>query len=166
MASVFDGNIETLRNIALNRKCDEFIRAAFMNSVLVLHHYAEVSREGIISFLQYMFNNLVEEDWYLWKSLINNCLIIHAVELLPEIRWSFNNNLLDNTGFRYYRVIEEIKSYDSSYDYILELKKIENTYTLSKKWDWFIDDVIDDDFNKHLADIVIKIIERTKKQGS
>jgi len=123
LASVYDGNLELLKQLIENPKLDEFVRSAALKTLLVLVAQKIVSRESIIEYFKELFTTRLEEERsypeqetsYIWTNLVSNSTMLYPLELKEQIEQAFDSDLVDlfyinRERFEYYLSLGQDKA--------------------------------------------------------
>ena len=87
LASVCDGNLEPIKQLALNREANEFCRGQALEALAILANWGEVPRDSIEDyFLWFAREGLEREFSQVWNNLCSACLDIDALRVFPELR--------------------------------------------------------------------------------
>ncbi|NQU65272.1 MAG: DUF1186 domain-containing protein [SAR324 cluster bacterium] len=98
LASVSCGDISLLQQLIENPEAPELIRSAAVESLLVLVHIGEKSRDEIITYFKSLFNGKLERKMSLiWVSLISCCVALYPEEVLEEIEEIFDDGLVNES---------------------------------------------------------------------
>jgi hypothetical protein len=98
LASVCGGDRPELRAFVENRAMDEFRRANALSALAILVAWGELPRETVITYLRELLTGKLErEHSFIWDEVA--CLIadLDAEELVPFIRQTFADGLVDET---------------------------------------------------------------------
>ena len=96
LAAVFDGNLEPIKTLILNRDADEFGRAAGVTALALLAAWAEVPRATIVDHLLWLATEGLErEPSQVWGTLAAESADIEALEVFPELRRAYDEGLID-----------------------------------------------------------------------
>jgi hypothetical protein len=96
LAAVCDGDLEPLRNLALDRRANEYGRDAAVTALGLLAAWAEVPRASVIASLEWLAREGLErEPSQAWNGLACCCADIEAVELFAELRRAYAAGLID-----------------------------------------------------------------------
>jgi hypothetical protein len=109
LASVCDGNIEPIAQLIENTEIDRGVRAAGVESLIILVIQEIISREEIIQYYQELFQKLYtnkasifkteEEQNYVLGNLVMNSSMLAPVELQQYIEQTFDENLIRPIDF-------------------------------------------------------------------
>ncbi|MEM9271795.1 MAG: DUF1186 domain-containing protein, partial [Cyanobacteria bacterium P01_F01_bin.143] len=123
LASVYDGNIEPLRQLIENPKLDEFVRNAGLKTLLILVAQEIVPRESIIEYFAELFTTRLQEERsypdqetsYIWTNLVHSSVMLYPLELKEHIEQAFDADLVDlfyikRERFEYYLNLGEDKA--------------------------------------------------------
>jgi hypothetical protein len=96
LAAVFDGHLEPIKALILNRNADEYSRGAGIGALALLAAWAEVPRETIVAELSWLAREGLERKASaIWFSLAIDAADIEAVEVFPELRRAYDEGLID-----------------------------------------------------------------------
>ncbi len=95
LASTFNGDFESLHQIALDDTIDEYVRGAAIKVFLILYCHDVISRDEIIEYFSVFFRQLEKDDSHAKATLVYCCNDIHATELVEKIRESFKKGTVD-----------------------------------------------------------------------
>lgn len=95
LASVSGGDVSLINRLIEDENVYEFVRSAATDSYLCLIRAGLRTREEVIAYYKTLFEKPSEELDFLCGSLAWCCLEMKAVELLPEIRKSYDENRID-----------------------------------------------------------------------
>jgi hypothetical protein len=81
------GNYDAVKELILNRKAEEFVRAGAMEVILLAVASGELPREEALAFYATLFDeSLARPDEYFWVSLVDNLLDLYPGDLIGRIR--------------------------------------------------------------------------------
>lgn len=110
LASVYDGNIDSLYNVIINMKLNEYIRSATFKSLEILQKYNIISQEQIINIIENIIDNELKED----DSIVITDIVVYIAE-----NKLYNKIELVKKLYQEYRVNEQmIGGYDDFIDEI------------------------------------------------
>jgi Protein of unknown function (DUF1186)/SEC-C motif len=96
LAAVYDGDIEPIKALILNRDADEFCRAAGVSALALLAVWAEAPRKVIVDhFLWLAREGLDREPSQVWGTLAIESADIEALEVFPDLRRAYDEGLID-----------------------------------------------------------------------
>jgi hypothetical protein len=99
LASVCDGNLHPIKQLALNREANEYCRGQALEALAILAIGGEVPRDAIEDhFLWLAHEGLEREFSQVWNNLCSSCLDIEALRVFPELRRAYEEGLTE-TGF-------------------------------------------------------------------
>lgn len=85
-ASVCDGDITPIKAVIENADLDEFVRAAALESLLILLNDGKISREELVVYFRELLRGKLEADFsVVWETLPNCCLSIHPSGLVEDL---------------------------------------------------------------------------------
>ncbi len=104
LASVCDGDLQPLKKLVESNRANEYVRSAALHSFVTLYSENAISRDEILAFFKAMFRqHPLREENHIWNSLCHLSEGFRFVELLPDIRRAFEDNLTD----RQYSALED-----------------------------------------------------------
>jgi hypothetical protein len=87
LASVYNGDLETLKALVVNRDADEFARSAALDAMRILVADGVLSREEVIAFLTTLFRGGLERsDNFIWYTAVYNVSRLYAETLFDDAR--------------------------------------------------------------------------------
>jgi hypothetical protein len=96
LAGVCDGNLEPITSLILNRGADQWGRSAGVGALARLAAWAEVPRARVIERLLWLAREGLErEPNAVWESLAAESADIEALEVFPELRRAYDDDLID-----------------------------------------------------------------------
>lgn len=96
IASVCGGDPAPLLRLARDEAVNEFVRGQAIDGLLVQCVWGERPRDAVIADLRALFSTLPKPgDAYVWAQLVGAVNDFNAIELLPEARQAFAENLVD-----------------------------------------------------------------------
>lgn len=97
IASVFDGNLEPLKQLIENQQANKYVRSAGLKTLVTLVVQEIIPREQLIQYFAELFSreSKTKPDFIKTKLVINSCKL-GAVELKPQIDEAFELNLIDD----------------------------------------------------------------------
>ena len=130
LASVYDGNDNLIKSLIENKELNEYVRAAALESLLVLVAAGIKPREKIISYFKELFNGKLEREFsYVWNTLIMRSTSLYPKEVYDEIKLAYRDDLIEAFFIDLQTVEEVIKKGKEK-----TLRKLQNDsrYTLIK----------------------------------
>ncbi len=98
IASVCGGNPASLLRLAHDENVNEYVRGQAIAGLLVQSVWGERSREAVITDLRGLFSSLSKPgDAHVWAELVSAVSDFNALELLPEVRQAFAEELVDES---------------------------------------------------------------------
>ncbi len=98
IASVCGGDPAPLLRLAHDESVNEYVRGQAIAGLLVQSVWGERSREAVITDLRGFFSSLPEPgDGFVWAELVGAVSDFNALELLPEVRRAFVEELVDES---------------------------------------------------------------------
>ena len=96
LAAVFGGDSAPIDGLILNRNADEWGRCAGVNALALLAAWGELPREPVVEKLRWLAHEGLEREYSaVWNSLATAIVDLEAVEVFPEIRRAFDDDLID-----------------------------------------------------------------------
>jgi len=97
LASVSGGDISLLQQLIENSEAQELIRASAVESLMVLVHVGEKTRDEIIAYFKSLFSGKLErKNSLVWVSLVSCCVDLYPEEVLEEIEDAFDDGLVED----------------------------------------------------------------------
>ena len=110
LASIYDGNIDSLYNVIINMKLNEYVRSATFKSLEILQKYNIISQKQIINIIENIINNELKDD----DSIVITDIVVYIAE-----NKLYNKIELVKKLYQEYRVNEQmIGGYDDFIDEI------------------------------------------------
>lgn len=158
--NTYDGNLTQLKQMVADTKIDEFVRADALEVMGQLYLDGEISETDWKSFLAQTIHDAKGYDHVCNKiaDLICRC---HFVDMLPEIRYMFDHDLMDE-GYLgdYDSCVDLMFKYDE--EEISFCKKSMNAAEYLKSWAMFTDgDTKTPDMSKKDLEKMLRAMERT-----
>lgn len=116
--NTYDGNLDLLKKSVQNREINEFVRSAMMSVLGQLYLDGLLEEGEWKDFLKKMVYDGQEYD-YIYNAIQHTLCQCHFVDMLPEIRYMFEQKLLDETA---------MGKYDSCVDAMFEYRKSEEKF--------------------------------------
>lgn len=116
--NTYNGDIELLANTVSDNCVDEFVRAALLDVMGQLYLDGKIDEAQWKIFIKERVYS-GEECSYFYNSLASAICRCHFVEMLPEIRYMLDNELMDEFVFG---------KYDSCVDYMFEYREYEKNF--------------------------------------
>ena len=96
LASVYDGNIDLLKNIIENKQIDEYVRSATLHSLIIMVGQGIITRDEVIAYFKILFEEKLERNFsHAWNGLVGCSYEIYPEELLKNIELAYKDNLVD-----------------------------------------------------------------------
>lgn len=119
--NTYDGDIALLKGSIQNRDIDEFVRSAMLDIMGQLYLDGSLEENEWKSFLKEIVHDGREYD-YIYNAIGRTLCQCHFIDMLPEIRYMFNNDLLDEIA---------MGKYDSYVDAMFEYQENERSFCKS-----------------------------------
>jgi hypothetical protein len=98
LASVCGGDPAPLQRLIHDETANEFVRGQAIAGLLVQSLWGERPREAVIADLRSLFSTLPRPgDAYVWAELVSAVADFNALELLPEVRRAYAEDLADES---------------------------------------------------------------------
>ncbi|BAZ40273.1 hypothetical protein NIES4101_62340 [Calothrix sp. NIES-4101] len=97
IASVFDGNLEPIKQLIENREANEYIRGAALDSLITLIAQNMIEREQVVEYFAELFQGKIEripEDYLINKLVVDACDLC-PIELKSHVEQVFEDGLID-----------------------------------------------------------------------
>lgn len=96
LASVYDGNLEPIKQLVVNREAEEFCRGQALEALALLANWGEVPREAIEDYFLWLAREgLKRECNHVWTCLCSACLDLEALGVFPELRRAYDEGLIE-----------------------------------------------------------------------
>ncbi len=96
LASVFDGDPEPIKRLVEADEVDEFVRGAAVETFVILFRTGQMGREQVVGYYRELFHGkLHRECGQVWNALASCLGSLPAPELIPELRRSYEEGLID-----------------------------------------------------------------------
>ena len=96
LASVCHGDTSLIEQMVENRELDEYVRAAALESWIVLFTEGEKSRDEVIAYFRGLFHGRLERDFnFAWDNLVLCSCKLYPAELMPEIKQAYADRLVE-----------------------------------------------------------------------
>ena len=96
LASTFDGDLDALIKVALQRDAYPFVRSSVTDVITLLEMEGLIAREQMLSAFRRIFIELAEDDDpQAWNGIVSSACDASAIELLPEIESAFERGLVE-----------------------------------------------------------------------
>jgi hypothetical protein len=110
LASVFDGNLEPIKSLILNREANEYCRGQAVKALAVLGVWGELPREIVEEHLLWLARDGLERKYsVVWDHLASACADVEAVRTFPELRRAYDEGLID-PGFISRSELDEVEA--------------------------------------------------------
>lgn len=97
LASVSGGDVALMKTLIENPQAEEYVRSAAMVGLTTLVVEGVIAREEVIDYFRTLFHGGLERTYsYAWDALASHCNRLYPEELMPEIRWAFAEDLIDD----------------------------------------------------------------------
>lgn len=96
LGSIYDGDPTQLKNLVENENANEYVRNAALFSFVVLEHSGQMPRAEVVGYFHSLFHCKFERTFsYVWKGLVRAVRDLPALELLEEVRQTFQEDLVE-----------------------------------------------------------------------
>ncbi len=110
LASVCDGNLDPLKQLAQNREANEFCRAEALEALALLANWGEVPRGPIEDYFLWLAHEGLEREFsHVWNGLCSACLDLEAIRVFPELRRAYDDGLIE-TGCISREEVDEVEA--------------------------------------------------------
>ncbi len=97
LASVHDGNDRPLKSMIENKGVYEYVRAAGLESLLILVAAGLKPREEVVQYYKELFNGGLEREYsFAWDALVQRSTRLYPGEVYDEIKWAYEKGLVDS----------------------------------------------------------------------
>ncbi len=105
LASLFDGDVAPILELASDSKADEYARGSAVRSLVVLVRNDRITREEAVRCLRELFSGRVERSMgWVWEDLVTSVLDLPA----PELRAEATQALIDKLGVEMYPDLDAV----------------------------------------------------------
>lgn len=94
LASVYNGDLDALKELVENEELDEFARGQAVVAITILVLHEQLDRKEIVSYYQKLLKGK-KMTAYLYANLINSACDLHFDELIENIEWAYEHELVD-----------------------------------------------------------------------
>jgi len=95
LASVYDGNLASLKQVIEDRQINEYVRSSVLDALLHLVRSDQMTREELVEYLRHLLRPEAERDVsYFWDGIIMVAAGLPAPELLEDISRLFEDERL------------------------------------------------------------------------
>lgn len=131
LASVYNGDLDALQELVENEESDEFARGQAILAVTILVLHEQLDRKEIAVYYQKLLKD-EKMSTYLNAEIINSACDLHLDELLEDIQWAYEKELVDDQVVN----LDDVKT-EMALD-----KKVGLDYSKSDRNKQYIDDTI------------------------
>ncbi len=110
LASTFDGDLEPVKSLILNREANEYCRGQALDAMALLAAWGEVPRETVESYFLWLAREGLERDSnHVWDNLASSAADIEALRVFPELRRAYDEGLIER-GFMDPSELDEVEA--------------------------------------------------------
>lgn len=96
LASVYDGNIDILKQIIENSEINEYVRTAGLQTLSTLVAVGKIDRDEVVSYFKELFEGKLEREFSnVWNSLVIESTNLCPKEVYEEIKKAFKEGLVE-----------------------------------------------------------------------
>ncbi|MFN3652408.1 MAG: DUF1186 domain-containing protein [Armatimonadota bacterium] len=96
LASVYDGDVRPLQQLAENPRADEYARSAALQALVALVVAGEKTREEVLEYFRHLFHTArAPRHSVFWGSLVLHSCDLYPDLVLPEIRAAYKQKQVD-----------------------------------------------------------------------
>lgn len=162
--NTYNGDMELLKNTALNNHMDEYARSGLLDVMGQLYFDGSLDEEEWKTFIKQGVHS-GEEYSYFYNGLANAICQCHFVEMLPELRYMLDNDLMDEMY---------LGKYDSCVDNMFKYRKDDdrfcispiNTINMLEHWAMFQDESSKEDEEKRMKELKKYLTMESRKRSS
>lgn len=159
--NTYNGDIALLKNAICNEALDQFVRAALLDVMGQLYVDGDIEEKEWREFIIQCVHSGKEYS-YFYNALAITACKCHFVDMLPEIRYMLDHDLMDEMS---------LGKYDSCVDYMFEYRDDDKnfcntpirTIDMLKHWSMFEDDSSTED-NEERAKAFEKLLKSGKSK--
>ena len=123
LTSTFNGNISNIKNLILDERLNEYIRATYLEAISMLTYLKEIPREDTFYFFSELFKIEKKNPIFLWSILAQSSVLLFNKQFSKEILSLFDSNLIDEV----FLTREEVEEFWSN-------PEEASLNTVKKKW--------------------------------
>jgi hypothetical protein len=98
LAGVCGGDLQPIKELILNGEANEFCRGSGLGALAVLAAWEEVPHQTVTDYFLWLAREgLLRESNQVWNELVGACIDIEAVEVFPELRRAYEEDLIDGS---------------------------------------------------------------------
>lgn len=162
--NTYNGDMELLKKTALNSNVDEYVRSGLLDVMGQLYFDGSLDEEEWKAFIkQGVYSG--EEYSYFYNGLGNAICQCHFVDMLSELRYMLDNDLMDEMFFG---------KYDSCVDNMFEYREYDdkfcispiNTINMLKHWAMFQDESSKEDEEKRMKEFKKYLTMESRKSSN
>ena len=94
LASVYNGDLDALKELLENEELDEFARGQAISAITILVLHEQLDRKEIVAYYQKLLKDK-KMTAYLYADLIISACDLHFDELFEGIEWAYEKGLVD-----------------------------------------------------------------------
>ncbi|MFP4173955.1 MAG: DUF1186 domain-containing protein [Candidatus Hydrogenedentota bacterium] len=107
LASTFDGDTEALKRIIENPACNEYVRSAVLNALVVLVRMGVKQRDEVMAYMEELFRGKLERAFsFAWCGLADCAVMLYPGEVYEDIRQAYEEGLVEPFFMNFYEVEE------------------------------------------------------------
>ena len=164
MYNTYNGDMELLKKTALNSNVDEYVRSGLLDVMGQLYFDGSLDEEEWKAFIKQGVHS-GEEYSYFYNGLGNAICQCHFVDMLPELRYMLDNDLMDEMFFgKYDSCVDNMFEY-RGYDDRFCISPI-NTINMLKHWAMFQDESSKEDEEKRMKEFKKYLTMESRKRSS
>lgn len=96
LASVYDGNIDTLKQIIENSEVNEYVRTAGLQTLSTLVAVGKIDRDEVVIYFKELFEGKLERELSnVWNSLVIESTNLYPKEVYEDIKKAFEEELVE-----------------------------------------------------------------------
>ena len=98
LGSLYDGDRKALEQLIEKDEVNEYVRAAALDSLIVLERAGKISRQEVADYFHELFSRRLKRVLnYVWTGLTNACADLPAPDLIEEVREAFHDDLVEGS---------------------------------------------------------------------
>jgi hypothetical protein len=110
IASVYNGDIKLIHELIENKDVDMFVRYQGIYSLVALVLQGTLEREKVVAYLKNLLTARAKEDNNLViAGIIEGLAYLYPEEAMDEIKWAYENHLIDETIIDLNYVLEKLE---------------------------------------------------------
>ncbi len=95
LASVYNGNIDLIKNLIENRKVNEYVRGSCLRALVAMVLNNLLERKEVVSYFKSLYQGKLERNYsHVWNALVSCSCDLYPEELMKNIDGAFQDNFV------------------------------------------------------------------------